>query len=119
MPTEYVAPANQGEQDTYLLELLQIALSPLNVAATVIEMIHLNMHPGNLVYLHHHPPVLEVRDKRGELRVRARVQVVDGVGGQAYAVHSFGRVADLSFPLGSHEEAAIRIHGLVRGWRVL
>ncbi|MGP3917511.1 hypothetical protein [Nonomuraea sp. 10N515B] len=108
---------DRAERDVALLDLLSTALSSLNISATIIKVILLNMRAGNPVYLHHMPPALEVRGRNREFR--AKVEIVDGDDGRAYAVHSAGRSDDPRFPVGAHEEAAIYLHSVVRGWRAL
>ncbi|WP_043624524.1 hypothetical protein [Nonomuraea candida] len=117
MPAREYLPARREEQDTNALNRLHIALSSLNVSATIIKVIRLNMRPGNPAHLHHEPPTLEVRGEQGDLR--AQILVLEVAGERAYVVRpTIGHAEDVTFSIGSHEEAAIHIHGLIRGWRV-
>lgn len=112
-----IATAGRTEEDANLLGILGAALSTLNISSTIISVIHLKMHPGSHSYLHRTPPVLEIRGKSGELR--AQVEMKGSGDRPAYHVRPSSHPEELPFPLGAHEEAAIYIHSLVRGWRAL
>ncbi|TMR94458.1 hypothetical protein [Nonomuraea basaltis] len=87
----------------------------LNVSAIVIKVIHLNMSFGVPGYIRYLPAALEVRGRDGKLG--GRVEIVGDGDDRAYLVRPAGRTEEAKFSVGAHEEAAIYLHSVVRGWR--
>jgi hypothetical protein len=83
----------------------------------VVDVIRLDMRSAAPRYINRKPAVLEVRGGNGALR--ARVEVVGDGDDRAYLVRPTGRTETRRFPIGAHEEAAIYVHSVVRGWRAL
>ncbi|MFI7703076.1 hypothetical protein [Nonomuraea sp. NPDC049480] len=83
----------------------------------MINVIRLDMKSAAPRYINHKPAVLEVRGGDGALR--AQVDIVGDGEDRAYLVRPTGRGEMPRFPIGAHEEAAIYLHSVVRGWRAL
>ncbi|WP_188189359.1 hypothetical protein [Nonomuraea sp. SYSU D8015] len=79
----------------------------------MIDVIHLDMNSAAPRYIDRKPAVLEVRGGDGTLR--GRVEIVGEGENRAYLVRPTGRAETPRFPIGSHDEAATYLHGLVRG----
>lgn len=115
--TRNVTSVDKIEQNRALLGILCRTLQSLNVSSLVINAIRLDMSQGAPRYIHHMPAVLEVRGGNGALH--GRVEIVGDEEDRAYLVRPMGRTEVPRFPIGAHEETAIYVHSLVRGWRAL
>ncbi|MGN9847186.1 hypothetical protein ACTMTI_54805 [Nonomuraea sp. H19] len=83
----------------------------------MINVIRLDMKNAAPRYIDRKPAVLEIRGGDGALR--ARVEIVGDGAERVYLVRPMGRAEAPRFPIGAHEEAAIYLHSVVRGWRAL